>query len=78
MFKDFLIRKMLKAQLKDVPEAQQEQLIAVVQKNPELFQQLAAEIQEKVKSGMPQMAAAMEVVKAHQAELSTLTAAPAK
>ena len=72
MFKDFLIRKMLKNQLKGVPEGEQEKLIAMITENPELFQTIATEVQERVKGGMDQMQATMEVMKRHEAALSKL------
>ena len=73
MFKDFIMRKMLQTQLKGVPVAEQEKIIALIQKNPTFFQQLAEEIQEKVKGGMGQMQAAKEVVLRHQEELNNIT-----
>lgn len=61
MFQDFLIRKMLRTQ--GVPPAQIDLLVAMMQKNPELFKKIAEEIQEKVKGGMNQMDAGMQVMK---------------
>lgn len=72
MVKEFFLRKMLEKQLSQVPADQREKLIAMVTKNPELFQKIAAEAQEKMKSGMDQMAAMMAVMQAHQAELAAL------
>lgn len=69
MFKEFLLKKMIKSQLKGVPEAEVDRIIALVEKNPELFKKIGDEIQAKVKSGRSQMAASMEVMRAHQAEL---------
>lgn len=70
MFKEFLMKKMLKSQ--GVPEDQVEKVLAIVEKNPELFKKIAAEIQEKMKSGMDQQAAAMAVMQAHQEELKKI------
>ena len=61
MFKNFLLKKMLRTQ--GVPEAQIEMFIGMIEKNPELFKTIASEIQEKVKSGMDQTTAGMEVMK---------------
>ena len=69
MFKDFLMRKMLKSQLKGVPEADQEKLIGAIQKNPEFFKTIATEVQQKIKEGKSQMDAVMEVMKKHETEL---------
>ncbi len=52
-----------------MPEAQQDMIIAAVEKNPELFEDIAHEVQEKIKGGMDQQAATMQVMMAHQKEL---------
>lgn len=72
MIKEFLMKKMLKAKMKDVPEAEQEKMIKLVTKNPELFQKIALEIQAKMKEGKDQMAATMEVMKKHENELKQI------
>ena len=65
----FLMKKMLKNKLKDVPEAEQEKVIGMIEKNPDLFKKIALEIQEKTKTGKSQMDAAMEVMQKYQTEL---------
>ncbi len=72
MIKDFLMKKMLKKQMKDVPQAEQEKMFAMVEKDPELFQKIALEIQAEMKTGKDQMAATMEVTKKYQTELGEL------
>jgi hypothetical protein len=67
--KDFLLRKMVKSQLKGIPEDQQNKILEAVEKNPKLFSDIAAEVQEKIKGGMGEQAAAMQVMMAHQKEL---------
>ncbi len=69
MFKEFLLKKMLKSQLVGVPPEQQEKIVAAVERNPELFQNIAKEMQAKIKEGKSQMAAAMEVMQAHKSEI---------
>ena len=71
-FKDLLLKKMLKSQLKGVPEEQQNKIIEAVSKNPKLFEDIAAEVQEKMKGGMDQQAATMAVMMAHKNELQDL------
>lgn len=71
MFKNFLLKKMLRTQ--GVPENQIDMVIGMMEKNPELFKEIAKEIQEKIKGGMDQMSASMEVMKKHEAELKKLT-----
>ncbi|MDD4989256.1 MAG: hypothetical protein PHV42_02420 [Candidatus Pacebacteria bacterium] len=69
MLKEFLMKKMLQSKLKDVPQAEQDKILKMIEKNPELFQKIALEVQEKIKEGKDQMSATMEVMKAHEAEL---------
>ncbi len=70
MFGNFLLRKMLRTQ--GVPEAQIEMFIKMMEKNPELFKTIATEVQEKVKSGMDQQTASLEVMKKYEGELKKL------
>ena len=55
-----------------VPEAQIEMFIAMMEKNPELFKTIAAEIQEKVKSGLDQQTAGLQVMQKYESELKKL------
>ncbi len=71
-FKDLLLKKMLKNQLKGIPEDQQNKIIEAVEKNPKLFSDIAAEVQEKMKEGKDQQAATMEVMMKHKDELAAL------
>jgi len=71
-FKDFLMRQMLKRQLKGVPEAEQERIISMVESNPDFFNNIAKEIEDLTKQGKPQQAAAMEVMRKHQGELQKI------
>jgi len=72
MFKSFLLKQMLKSKLKNVPKEQQDQILAVIEKNPEFFQTIATEVQVKIKEGRGQEQAMMEVMQAHQVELKEL------
>ncbi|PCI19162.1 hypothetical protein COB64_04190 [Candidatus Wolfebacteria bacterium] len=69
--KSFFLKKMLKLQLKknNVPQDQQDKIIDVLTSNPELFQKIAKEAEEKVKQGFDQQKAMMEVMKKYQHEL---------
>lgn len=69
MLKEFLMKQVIKRQLKGVPDAEVERIMTLVEKNPELFKKIGDEIQAKVKAGRSQMAASMEVMRAHQSEL---------
>lgn len=69
MFKNFLMKQMLKRQLKGVPEAEQERIISVIEKNPEFFKEIAEEVDKRVKGGMSQTEASMLVMRKRQDEL---------
>ncbi|MDB5195231.1 MAG: hypothetical protein JWO84_415 [Parcubacteria group bacterium] len=70
---DFFLRQMMKAKMKDVPEAQREQIMALVTKDPELFKKIGEEVDRRVKKGgEPQMKATMEVMKKYRSELGEL------
>jgi hypothetical protein len=70
--KTFLMKKMLASQLKGVPQAEQEKIFAMIEKNPGLFEQIGVEVQEEMKKGTDQMAATMAVMKRHEADLKKL------
>jgi hypothetical protein len=67
--KDLLMRKMLQSKMKDVPPDQQEKIFAMIEKNPDFFQKIAAEVQEQMKQGKDQMTATMEVMSKYQNDL---------
>jgi hypothetical protein len=69
MFKNFLMKKMLKSQLKGVPEAEQDRIIKMITENPVLFEKIGKEIQEKVKGGMNQMEATRRVTEKYSKEI---------
>lgn len=71
-FKNFLMKQMLKRQMKGVPEAEQERIISLVESNPEFFENIAKEVDALKKQGRDQMAATMEVMRKHQGELQKL------
>ncbi|MDP3996431.1 MAG: hypothetical protein Q8P86_01905 [bacterium] len=69
---NFLMKKMVKAKLKNIPDAEQEKVMAMIDKNPALFKQIADEVQAKVKEGKDQYTASIEVMKTHEAELKAM------
>ena len=70
---DFLMRQVMRAKMKDVPKEQQEQIMELVQKDPELFKKIGEEVDRRVKKGgESQMKATMEVMKKYRGELSKL------
>lgn len=69
---NFLMKAMLRRQMKNIPADQQDKIIAAFEKDPDFFKKIAEEIQEKVKSGKDQQSAAMEVMMANQSKLAEL------
>ncbi|NQV93342.1 hypothetical protein HQ403_02485 [Candidatus Kaiserbacteria bacterium] len=69
MFKNMLMKRLLKSKMKDVPEEQQDMILSAIEKNPDFFQKVGLEIQTKMKEGKDQMTATMEVMQSHQEEL---------
>lgn len=72
MLKNFLMKKMLKAQLKNMPKDQAQMVERMMEKDPELFMKMAQETQALVKGGKDQMAAMMEVSKKYRADIERL------
>ena len=63
------MKTMLKKQMKNVPQEQQDQIFAMIEKNPDFFMKIAEEVQEKTNGGMGQQDAMMMVMKKHEEEL---------
>ena len=70
MFKNFLLKKMLRTQ--GVPESQIDMVLNMMEKNPDLFKKIAEEIQGKIKKGMDQQSASFEVMKKYESDLKKL------
>ncbi len=58
--------------MKDVPEGQREQILTLLEKNPELFKKIGDEIERRTKGGESQTKATIEVMKKYRTELSSL------
>lgn len=72
MFKQFLMKKMMKSQMKDLPPEQQDKVMKAIEENPELFDKIGKEIEEEVKKGKDKQQAALSVMFKHQKELQDL------
>lgn len=69
----FLLRQVAKFKMKGVPEAQREQMLSFIEKDPELMKKIGEEIDRRVKKGgESQMKATMEVMKKYRTELAAL------
>lgn len=74
MVKEFLMRQMLGRELTKagVAKADQDKMIDMIIKHPELFQKIAMEAKQKIDSGVPQMQAMQEVMQKYQSDLQGL------
>lgn len=72
MLKEFMMKQLLKRQLKGVPEEEIDKLIEMVSKDPALFQKIAEKAQAKIKQGKSQMDAITEAASEHREELEKL------
>lgn len=68
----FILKQAMKWKMKNVPAAQQEQIIALVEKDPELFKKIGEEVERRKKGGESEMKATMEVMKKYRSELQAL------
>lgn len=73
MFGNFLMKAMLKKQMKGVPEDQQEAIMAMIEKNPDFFVNLAQDIKKKMDGGMSQTDAVMSVMKENEQKLREIS-----
>ena len=72
-FKQMAMKKVLQSQMKNVPEDQQKMIMEMLEKDPELFQKIAMEMQAELKTnGNNQMAAAMKVLPKYQKQIMTV------
>ena len=70
--KDFFLRQALKYKMKDVPEHERDRMLALMEKNPELFKKIGEKVQKRMKAGQSEMAATMVVMREHQSELQKM------
>lgn len=70
---NFILQQAMKLKMKDMPADQRDQLMALVQKDPELFKKIGEEVDRRTKKGgEDQMKATMEVMKKYRSELAQL------
>jgi NADH dehydrogenase FAD-containing subunit len=63
------MKQMIKRQVKDMPAEQQEMIMTLVENNPDLLKTISTEIQAKIKKGIDQQSAMMQVMMDHKDEL---------
>lgn len=74
MFKEMLMKKLIQSKLGDIPKEQQEKIVALVTKNPQLFQEIAMKIKSQMDSGKDQMKATMSVMEEYKGQIQKLMA----
>lgn len=68
--KNMALKKLLDSQMKDVPEDQKQMIMEMLEKDPQLFEKIAKEMQAELKvNGNNQMNAAMKVLPKYQQEI---------
>ncbi len=72
MLKKMMMKQMMKSQMKGMSEADQKKALDMVDKNPELFENIARETKELIDGGLDKMSAAMKVAQKYQEELKKL------
>ncbi len=72
MFKEMLMKKLIQSKLGDIPKEQQDKIVAVVTKNPQLFQEIAIKIKSQMDSGKDQMKATMSVMEEYKEQVQKL------
>jgi hypothetical protein len=72
MIKEFFLKQALKFGAKDLPKEQQAILQSAIEKDPELFNTIAKEIEALKKAGKPEMYAALDVMKKYQKQLQAV------
>lgn len=71
--KQFAMKKILQSQMKNVPEDQQQMIMEMLEKDPDLFEKIAKEMQTELKNnGNNQMAAAMKVLPKYQQQIMAI------
>lgn len=67
--KSFLTEKLIRAKMKNLPKAQQDMFIKLINENPELFKKIGEEVKVLTKAGTSEMTATMQVMRKYQAEI---------
>jgi hypothetical protein len=70
--KDFFLKQALKHKMKDVPEAQRDMLMGAMETHPDFFKMIGEEVKALQKQGLSEVAATMQVMRKHQAELQKI------
>ena len=69
---NFVTKKLMQSQLKNLPKDQQEMIMIAFEKDPDFFKSMAKEIKDEVKKGKSEQTASMQVMMKHQNKLREL------
>ncbi len=69
MIKKFFLNQAAKLGTKGLPKEQQEVILKLIDKKPELFEKIAKEIKVLTDKGTPEMYAAFEIMKKYEKDL---------
>lgn len=72
IIKDFFLKNAAKFGTRNLPKEQQEFILNIVEKNPSLFEKIAAETKALTDAGKPEMYASFEVMQKYQKELQAV------
>lgn len=70
--KNFITEKLIRSKMKNLPKAQQDMFIKLIQENPELFKKIGNEVKALTKSGTSEMTATMQVMRKYQPEIQKI------
>jgi hypothetical protein len=71
-FKNILMKHAIKSQIKNLPAAEQEKVLSALEKDPAFFENIAKQIDQRVKQGKGKTQASMEVMRENQGKLRKL------
>lgn len=74
----FIARKLMERQLKNLPEEQRTLIMAMFEKNPNFFKKMSEEIKAKTKAGKSEQQASLEVMMSHRQEMQKMAMEVAK
>lgn len=71
VIKNFFLKNAAKIGTKNLPKDQQDFIMNIIEKNPELFEKIAKEIKTLTDAGKPEMYATFEVMQKYQKDLQS-------
>ncbi len=71
-FGNFLVKKLLDAKLKNIPQSEREKVQKALEEHPEIFERILKDIEQQMKSGKNQFDAVQDVLRKNQTELQNI------